>query len=145
MFEDGEGEMKQLWRTLPGAGRVLVLVCLSVVLVGCGNSPELAVSGFFTALNNEKPSEALDYVCESFILPPLPPKGFLHDLHCQTIDNDGNLAHVNVKASVRFNVGPVEIKKNLDFAAVAHNQQGEWCISRDSLVEALKSLIDITK
>lgn len=52
-------------------------------------SPDATVRSLFQALNQGNPNRALDYLCESFLLPTLPER-FLIDTECKTLTKDSN-------------------------------------------------------
>jgi hypothetical protein len=129
--------------TRPGAlAAVGILVMLALGLGGCGSAggPEASACAFLTAVNEGKSDQALDLVCGDIALPGVA-VGVLSAPTCDTLDNNGSVAHVRVRAELRWAVPP--IKKSLDYTATMQMDRGKWCMAKESFGEIWKSLTTI--
>jgi len=135
----------------------VVIIVMVVFSAGCSAvgkvvgqaTAESTVTNFVTAMNSSLSEEALDYVCESVVLPRLNTDTF-SDISIVLIkpdvDEDDTTAQVNVKAEMKW-VDPqgVAAKKELDFILDLKKNDSKWCITRSSLVNGLLSTLDITQ
>ncbi|MCX6031848.1 MAG: hypothetical protein NT169_21420 [Chloroflexi bacterium] len=126
---------------------IFVVLLFGVVqLAACNvvDPPDNTVKAFLDAMNAGKADQAVGYLCSSLPLPNLPPQWLLNP-QFKTSDNDGKVAHVNVKGDLRLSTLLGAINKKLDFTLTLNRDVGKWCIQRDSLLEFIKSLTDLSK
>lgn len=130
--------------------------------------PKTIVSGFFNTLNSGKSGAALEFVCETMVLPELP-NDFLFNSRYQVTEQNSDPARVRVQAQVRGEFGPfvlpvildeiknvlppwlrglpvaIHLNKNVDFIATTVRPRGRWCMTRESVWHFLIALLDPTK
>jgi hypothetical protein len=130
---------------------IIFIFLTTAICTACGaqsidiglSSPEATTKSFMRSMDKGKPDVALDQICESFAIPKLP-EGFLKDDRYSTISNDNEYAIVNVKGEIRIDEDFGSAKKMLDFDLKLYNKDGKWCILRDSMVNLVNSLGDLT-
>lgn len=127
---------------------VLSAGCTAVGKVVGQATAESTVTNFVTAMNTGLPEEALDFVCESVVLPRLATDTFSDisiTLIKPDVDEDDTTAQVNVKAELKW-IDPqgVAAKKELDFILDLKKNDSKWCITRGSLANGLLSTLDIS-
>jgi hypothetical protein len=123
---------------------ILIIVALNACttrVVSSALSPIIVTKNFIRALNKGEKEKALDYVCESMILPGLP-ENFLENDHYNLVNNDQDFALVNVVAEIRVDSLMAAIKKNMDFNLELEKRSDGWCIRRDSLINIAEYLAD---
>jgi hypothetical protein len=122
---------------------VLLAACSSSAVNAIVSSPESTAKTFMRAMDKGNPDKALDKICESFAMVKLP-SGFLRDDRYQTVYADDFQATVNVKGEIRVKSDIGSAKKMLDFDLELENREFGWCILRDSMLNLLDSLSDLS-
>lgn len=129
----------------------IIIFLATAIFTACGSqsidfglsSPETTAKSFMRSLDKGKPNVALDQICESFAIPKLP-EDFFKDDRYSTISNDNEYAIVNIKGEIRIDEDFGSAKKMLDFDLKLYNKDGKWCILRDSMMNLVNSLSDLT-
>jgi len=131
--------------------QIIALLMIALFLVSCSpgslssilSSPESTAKNFMRAMDKGNPDKALDQICESFAIPALP-TGFLRDDRYETVFDDDEYATVNVKGEIRIKSDIGSAKKMLDFDLELENRDIGWCIMRESMLDLLESITDLS-
>lgn len=105
-------------------------------------SPIYTSNQFFTALNNNNSSLAVDYICESFAMPKVG-ENIRFDNNYELISNDGQQALVLVSGEILIESTIGSAKQEYELDLHLSYEDNSWCINRESFLTLLASVLDL--
>jgi hypothetical protein len=111
-------------------------------LVGCSSGPDFYVRSMIRAIDSGRTDQAISYICEDTAFLPNLPAYLIKNEKYTVLSNDGAVAIVRADLDLEIDMGIGVYKHKLPLDFVAKKGENGWCVSQESFLHLISSLIE---